>query len=1279
MSQSDYLTALDAVIGRYKEGKLDKRRFKAAFQDVVRQGLHDAWLAGSMQYDIAEDEWTDEERAALEEVIDEQIVHVSRFADEIETVKKTGAEWDGIEYRTGLWASKWELAQTMGASYAGSDMKMKWRLGETEEHCLSCDTFDGRVYRFHTWRENKALPRSSALKCGGYNCDCGLEPTSDPLSRGRFPKSVLSLQEDDDGHLILFNPYHDKLGKFTSAPHGKKTSLRTVVKSDDKSEAGKQWIKDHKKELALTAGVLAAAGITAYVVHKKRNDAGHDVVIAQIKGKHWDGEIEVNFGDHKPDAEDARIAALSSSYAAAATSHLEALGVNIGQGKKIVMHRTDATFEEAMGGKGSADYARAFIDPKDPNKIHMGRDVTTDMLVAEIYDPLKEMHERALGTFAHELYHAREGGDELDRLYYANSDNAMHEEFLARTAATLVSMRHFEDDTLKEDFDRNLSVYGFPEESRRAEEIQEMFKASLSGPEWDLYHHVGNIAQTKARNDDDYSNRDQVFLEWLRGSAGDTLPDMRNWLLVMFSDEDIESDNAYPPPVNLHTSSNRFILFNPYHDKLGRFTSSPHAKSKSGQAAAPRMTVETDSKSAAAKKWASEHKKELAIAGGLMAAAGVTAVAVAYYSKRGESVAHCDGRWRGEIRYKGLLSDPKIRDLGKIDPSLIDDIIDVEASDSADFIATCLIAQNTMEELGIDLPATHSIVGYSRPKDYMTALVGKEKLAELARLATGDDDYDVDAPGADFDADVWIKLPKTPLGFARKGVCHLSPSLVETAARERRREREYGTRPAGVEGLRVIAHELTHARRTRAGKQKYKYDAPRERMAQEGLADWVALDVLKKNFPEIGSLTVNEQSRYFAGYRSTWRWPFECARAKSAATGRSVSDIRNEWLRSINPARDMKKWSSHIPLGTLVRIEQLARDMWDFDLSDIITHDRFILFNPYHDKLGKFTSSPHGKGGLAQRMGWNKLTDDQKRKVKIAAVAVGATAVVAGAGYVIYKRRQIEPTEEKWGMYRAQSRHDEIVDHLRSGRFRQISDAGEGITVARVVASDRMYAIEKDSVNLRLGDVVDDDVMETYDGGGLGLSGREEAFYLMARDMGWEDIVPPTVAFRKHGVIPTSRTLFLDDFENDLREKDPKQGDREIFIMDSLALNSDRNAMNRGVGAEGTRIAIDHGFSFPGRLTGDTLEWPSPFHKYWPKAVKRRELNKFELGRVRRLVERKDITYPKLARLIGRDAADIFYRNVDFAVNRGELPPFFNNSMWMAYLETVMRDVRYKE
>lgn len=165
-------------------GQLDRDSFINMMYDIIDIGLHKAWRDAMQEFGLAYSERTMDEEIALGEIIGEQWSHISGFADWIESNnKESGHLLRNTEYRQEMWANAYKKAYNKALQMAQSDPKLKWILG-SGEHCSDCLKYSEKVKRASYWRQIGAAPQSSALACKGINCDCRLEITDEPLSRG---------------------------------------------------------------------------------------------------------------------------------------------------------------------------------------------------------------------------------------------------------------------------------------------------------------------------------------------------------------------------------------------------------------------------------------------------------------------------------------------------------------------------------------------------------------------------------------------------------------------------------------------------------------------------------------------------------------------------------------------------------------------------------------------------------------------------------------------------------------------------------------------------------------------------------------------------------------------------------------------------------------------------------------------------------------------------------------------------------------------------------------
>jgi len=188
-----YRRELRAVVRGLWSDVIDfDQAFESMLSTIERQ-FTQAWRRGAAECDIGPDELSPDEIAALQERITEETQHISGYLEAIEANSRAnGGKLQPLFNRAELWVNRWVEVFELAKSMACADRKGVWRIGPTEKHCRSCAGFDGRVYRFSVWNRNGALPRSSRLECNGFRCECQIDETDAPITRGRFPARLLS-------------------------------------------------------------------------------------------------------------------------------------------------------------------------------------------------------------------------------------------------------------------------------------------------------------------------------------------------------------------------------------------------------------------------------------------------------------------------------------------------------------------------------------------------------------------------------------------------------------------------------------------------------------------------------------------------------------------------------------------------------------------------------------------------------------------------------------------------------------------------------------------------------------------------------------------------------------------------------------------------------------------------------------------------------------------------------------------------------------------------------
>ena len=197
----DYQLSVRAAFRRLWAGLTSEYEFTDEMVSTMTRGLHRAWNQGAAVCGIKEDELSEDEINARDDLINSQFEYLPGVAawivqkrQEYVLAGKTPnvRNMTTMLYtRAAMWVNRFREAENKAKAMACADFKAQWRRGPTSESCSTCAGFDGRVYRFSTWQKYGALPGVHALACHGFKCLCSLEKTDLPITKGPFPKGLL--------------------------------------------------------------------------------------------------------------------------------------------------------------------------------------------------------------------------------------------------------------------------------------------------------------------------------------------------------------------------------------------------------------------------------------------------------------------------------------------------------------------------------------------------------------------------------------------------------------------------------------------------------------------------------------------------------------------------------------------------------------------------------------------------------------------------------------------------------------------------------------------------------------------------------------------------------------------------------------------------------------------------------------------------------------------------------------------------------------------------------
>lgn len=161
--------------------------FTDTLYSAITRGYEQAWQEGASSCGMLPEDRTPEEQKVLMGEIASDQGFMLGFASYIIDAKNLDKKWGDIQARIAIWENRYPAVVALAQQTSCGDQKYKWRIGQTEKHCVDCLAYNGRVYRASTWAVVGARPQSSNLACHGFHCDCHLDPTNEPAWKGRPP------------------------------------------------------------------------------------------------------------------------------------------------------------------------------------------------------------------------------------------------------------------------------------------------------------------------------------------------------------------------------------------------------------------------------------------------------------------------------------------------------------------------------------------------------------------------------------------------------------------------------------------------------------------------------------------------------------------------------------------------------------------------------------------------------------------------------------------------------------------------------------------------------------------------------------------------------------------------------------------------------------------------------------------------------------------------------------------------------------------------------------
>lgn len=186
-----YERALRRAVLDFYRGDIDAGAFIDELVRLVDAQFRRAWNEGARDAGFEPSEMEPEDTDELQQRIEAELEYVLDFASAVEAAREQQSGVDALYERVPLWANRYnEVCNDAKLHFSGDNQKFVWRLGASEQHCATCAALDGVVARKKAWEERVLQPQHApnpALECEGWKCQCSLEPTDEPMTRGGIP------------------------------------------------------------------------------------------------------------------------------------------------------------------------------------------------------------------------------------------------------------------------------------------------------------------------------------------------------------------------------------------------------------------------------------------------------------------------------------------------------------------------------------------------------------------------------------------------------------------------------------------------------------------------------------------------------------------------------------------------------------------------------------------------------------------------------------------------------------------------------------------------------------------------------------------------------------------------------------------------------------------------------------------------------------------------------------------------------------------------------------
>lgn len=176
-----YRQVWNRILELYR-GQIDSGEFVDAMAGIIEEQLTKAFREALRDNDMDAEMVKEEPYAsALEDMILNEFDFVDGLGSDVQAAAEAGTGFEAFQARAQMWSNRYKDAYNQANALIASEegMNLVWIFGDTD-HCSTCQQLNGIVAKASVWDELGVKPQqppNDVLECGGYRCQCSLEPT----------------------------------------------------------------------------------------------------------------------------------------------------------------------------------------------------------------------------------------------------------------------------------------------------------------------------------------------------------------------------------------------------------------------------------------------------------------------------------------------------------------------------------------------------------------------------------------------------------------------------------------------------------------------------------------------------------------------------------------------------------------------------------------------------------------------------------------------------------------------------------------------------------------------------------------------------------------------------------------------------------------------------------------------------------------------------------------------------------------------------------------------